>query len=46
MADIPVADVSPLLDLPDLTELVILRTPARDDVLRELERRGVRVDRL
>ena len=46
LTDIPVTDVSTLLDLPDFTELSILRTPAREDVLRELERRGVKVNRL
>jgi hypothetical protein len=44
--DIEVEDVSPLLDLTGLTELTILRGRARDDVLRELERRGVKVTTL
>jgi hypothetical protein len=42
--DIPVADVSPLLDLPNLSELMLLRTPAREDVVKELQRRGVTVN--
>jgi Leucine-rich repeat (LRR) protein len=40
-----VTDISPLLDLPALSRLSVLRTPARADVLSELERRGVRVQR-
>jgi hypothetical protein len=46
MIDIAVADFAPLLDLPNLIELTILRTKAREDVLRELERRGVKVIRV
>ena len=40
-----VVDVSPLLELPALTELNVIRTPARADILAELERRGVKVTR-
>ena len=40
-----VVDVSPLLDLPKLTAVSITRTPARSDVVTELERRGVKVQR-
>lgn len=40
-----VVDISPLLDLPELKTLGIMRTPARSDVLTELERRGVKVQR-
>jgi Leucine-rich repeat (LRR) protein len=42
-ADIPVVDISPLLGLPRLSEFSILRVPARADVLKELERRGVKI---
>jgi hypothetical protein len=38
-----VVDISPLLELPALTTLTVGRTPARSDVLGELERRGVKV---
>ena len=41
----PVVDISPLLELPELTDLTVGRTPARSDVLAELERRGVKVTR-
>lgn len=40
-----VVDISPLLDLHELKTLGITRTPARADVLTELERRGVKVQR-
>ena len=40
-----VVDISPLLDLPELQTLGIPRTPARSDVITELERRGVKVTR-
>jgi hypothetical protein len=40
-----VVDISPLLDLPALTELRITQTPARADVLTELQRRGVTINR-
>ncbi len=43
LTDIPVVDISPLLSLPNLTSLYVLRTPARADVISELERRGVKV---
>src|SRR6185437_7500401 len=42
-ADVPVVDISPLLQLPKLADLSILRVPARADILKELERRGVRI---
>jgi hypothetical protein len=41
----PVVDISPLLELPALASLSVIRTPARADVLTELERRGVRIQR-
>lgn len=41
--DVPVVDISPLLSLPNLETLSLLRTPARADVIGELERRGVKV---
>lgn len=41
--DVPVVDISPLLSLPNLETLSLLRTPARADVIAELERRGVNV---
>jgi hypothetical protein len=40
-----VTDISPLLDLPNLERLSVTRTPARADVLTELERRGVKIQR-
>jgi hypothetical protein len=40
-----VVDISPLLDLPALTELRITQTPARSDVLTELQQRGVTINR-
>ena len=40
-----VVDISPLLELPELKSLGIMRTPARSDVLTELERRGIQVQR-
>jgi internalin A len=39
-----VVDISPLLDLPALTELTVGRTPARSDLLAQLEQRGVKVN--
>ncbi len=38
-----VVDISPFMELPALTDLTVGRTPARTDVLSELERRGVNV---
>src|ERR1035437_5643489 len=40
-----VVDTAPLLRLPNLTEVYVAYTPARSDVLTELERRGVKVHR-
>jgi Leucine-rich repeat (LRR) protein len=40
-----IVDISPLLDLPQLKKLSVLGSPARSDVLTELERRGVSVQR-
>jgi hypothetical protein len=40
-----VVDISPLLDLRALSSLSILRTPARADVLTQLERNGVKIQR-
>jgi internalin A len=40
-----VVDISPLLRLPNLTDVYVAYTPARSDVLTELERRGVNVHR-
>lgn len=40
-----VVDVSPLLDLPGLNTLAISRTPARSDVVGELEHRGVKIQK-
>lgn len=40
-----VVDISPLLDLPALQNLSVLRTPARADVLTQLERNGVKIQR-
>lgn len=45
LSDVPVVDISPLLALPELTFISFLRVPAREDVVRELERRGVTVKR-
>jgi len=38
-----VIDISPLLGLPALTDLAVGRTPARSDLLAQLEQRGVKV---
>jgi Leucine-rich repeat (LRR) protein len=40
-----VVDISPLLDLPQLRKLSVQGSPARSDVLTELERRGVTIQR-
>jgi hypothetical protein len=40
-----VVDISPLLDLPALKTLSVIRTPARADVLTQLERSGVKIQR-
>lgn len=40
-----VVDISPLLDLTGLETLAIARTPARSDVVTELERRGVKIQK-
>src|ERR1041385_7261948 len=40
-----VTDISPLMQLPALENVSVMRTPARADVLTELERRGVKVQR-
>jgi len=40
---LPVVDISPLLSLPNLEEVYLFRTPARSDVISELQRRGVKV---
>jgi Leucine-rich repeat (LRR) protein/pimeloyl-ACP methyl ester carboxylesterase len=40
---VPVVDISPLLALINLDQLTVLRSPARADVLAELESRGVKV---
>ena len=41
----PLVEISPLLDLPNLTKLYVLRTPVRADVLTILEQRGVEIHR-
>jgi Leucine-rich repeat (LRR) protein len=43
MVDIPVVDVSPLLQVPNLAEVYLVRVPARADVLIQLQRNGVKV---
>jgi Leucine-rich repeat (LRR) protein len=43
LVDIPMVDISPLLSLANLKSVSLLRTPARADVISELERRGVKV---
>jgi Leucine-rich repeat (LRR) protein len=43
LVDVPVVDISPLLSLSNLEQLSLLRTPARADVVSELQRRGVKV---
>ena len=40
-----VVEISPLLNLPNLKELYVIRTPARSDVLTILEQRGIKVHR-
>jgi hypothetical protein len=37
-----VVDISPLLELPALSNLSVLRTPVRADVLTQLEKNGVK----
>ena len=43
LVDVPVVDITPLLSLSNLEQVTLLRTPARADVISELERRGVKV---
>jgi internalin A len=43
LVDVPVVDISPLLWLPNLAKVYLMRTPARADVIAQLERRGVKV---
>jgi hypothetical protein len=43
LVSIPVVDISPFLSLSNLQKLSLLRTPARADVISELERRGTTV---
>ncbi len=45
LQDTFVGDISPFLTLPVLSEVALHRTPARVDVITELERRGVKVNR-
>jgi hypothetical protein len=40
-----IIDISPLLELPQLTEVSVVGVPARADVITELERRGIKVVR-
>jgi hypothetical protein len=44
LIDIPVVDISVLLELPALISVTVIRVPARADVITELERRGVKVN--
>ena len=43
LADMPIVDISPLLSLVELREVSLLRTPARADVISELEKKGVKI---
>jgi hypothetical protein len=43
LSGVQVVDISPLLTLPNLGDLAIGATPARADVISQLERRGVKV---
>jgi Leucine-rich repeat (LRR) protein len=43
LADMPIVDISPLLSLADLREVSLMRTPARADVISELEKKGVKI---
>jgi Leucine-rich repeat (LRR) protein len=43
LVDIPIIEITPLLNAPSLRELTVMRTPARADILAELERRRVKV---
>jgi hypothetical protein len=44
LTDIAVVDISPLLNLPNLVEITVVRCPVRSDVLTALGRRGVKVN--
>jgi hypothetical protein len=39
----PIVDISPLLSLSALSKLSLTRTPARADVISDLQRQGVRI---
>jgi hypothetical protein len=43
LADMPIVDISPLLSLADLSEVSLMRTPARADVISDLQKKGVKV---
>lgn len=43
LASVPLVDISPLLSLTNLKKLTLVRTPARADVISELEKQGVKV---
>jgi Leucine-rich repeat (LRR) protein len=43
LADMPIVDISPLLSLAELREVSLMRTPARADVISELEKKGVKI---
>jgi len=43
LVDVSIADISPLLSLPKLREVSLLRVPARADVISALQRNGVKV---
>jgi len=43
LIDVPLAEISPLLTLPNLEGLSLIRVPARADIIALLERKGVKV---
>jgi internalin A len=43
LAQVPIVDISPLLSLPNLATLSLSGTPARADVISQLEKQGVKV---
>ncbi len=46
LVDVSIADISPLLSLPKLREVSLLRVPARADAISALQRNGVKVTKL
>jgi hypothetical protein len=44
LVGIPIVEISPLLVLPNLESVTIVRTPARADVISQLQGKGVKVE--